>query len=85
MKSITIHGIHDKMDKLIRNKANKHGLSLNKTIKNLLEQALGLQRQTNSDHRDDFLDLFGIWKKEDLKQFKQAIRDLEKIDARDWQ
>jgi len=85
MKSITIHGIYDTMDKMIRKRAQKQGLSLNKTIKNLLEHALGLQQPGNSDHREEFIDLFGIWKKEDETEFKRNIRDLEKIDKQDWQ
>ena len=33
MKSITIHGLEDPLDTLIREKARQEGLSLNKTIK----------------------------------------------------
>lgn len=58
---------------------------MNKTIKNLLEQALGLQQSPNSDHRDEFVDLFGIWTKEDVKQFNLNSREFEKIDEQDWQ
>ena len=35
MKSITIHGLDDPLDTLIREKAGKQNLSLNKTIKQL--------------------------------------------------
>lgn len=44
MKSITIHGMDDEMDRQIREKAAAEGKSLNKTIKGLLEQALGGRR-----------------------------------------
>ena len=37
MKSITIHGLDDEMDEQIRNRAGAAGLSLNKTIKLLLQ------------------------------------------------
>lgn len=36
MKSITIHGLEDPLNTLIREKARQEGLSLNKTIKLLL-------------------------------------------------
>jgi len=42
MKSITIHGLDGPLDTLIREKARKQQLSLNKTIKLLLEESLGL-------------------------------------------
>ena len=37
MKSITIHGLADTLDKLIRKRAKKEGNSLTKTIKALKE------------------------------------------------
>ncbi len=85
MKSITIHGLDETLDKLIRKRAKKQGSSLNKTIKRLLEESLGFHRKQNSDHRDDFLDLFGVWTKRESEQFMSQIKDLEKIDKEDWQ
>ena len=84
MKSITIHGLDETLDKLIRKRAKKHGNSLNKTIKRLLEESLGIHKKQNSDHREDFLDLFGIWTKKNAAQFRDSIRDLEIIDKKDW-
>jgi hypothetical protein len=84
MKSITIHGLDETLDRLIKKRAKKQGSSLNKTIKRLLEESLGLHKKHNSDHRDDFLDLFGIWTKKDAQQFRDRIQDLEKIDKKDW-
>jgi hypothetical protein len=85
MKSITIHGLNDTLDRLIRKKAKEQGISLNKTIKKLLEQSLGILPSDHTDHRDDFLDLFGIWSTEEKKQFDHNISDFEKIDEKDWQ
>jgi len=85
MKSITIHGMDDYLDKLIRKKAKKQGCSLNKTIKRLLEESLGVHKKTDSDHREDFLDLFGVWTKKESEQFMTTIQDIEKIDKEDWQ
>jgi hypothetical protein len=84
MKSITIHGLDETLDRLIKKRAKKQGSSLNKTIKKLLEESLGLHKKQNADHRDDFLDLFGVWSKKEAKQFAEHIHDLEKIDKEDW-
>lgn len=85
MKSITIHDLDDVLDKKIREKAKSQGLSLNKTIKKLLEKSLGINRGKGKDHREDFIDLFGSWSSEDLDEFKKAISDFEKVDPKDWE
>jgi plasmid stability protein len=36
MKSITIHGLDDELDQSIRQRARKKGLSINKTLKEVL-------------------------------------------------
>ena len=43
MKSITIHGIDEPLEKLIKSRAREEGLSINKTLKKLLEQSLGVK------------------------------------------
>ena len=42
MKSITIHGLDEGLEAMIEEKARQEGLSLNKTVKMLLREALGL-------------------------------------------
>lgn len=83
MKSITIHGLDDPLDKLIRQKARDSGLSLNKTIKKLLRDSLGISDRKR-DNKQLFKDLVGVWSKKDLKEFEQNTKDFEKIDAEDW-
>jgi len=84
MKSITIHGLDHQLDKLIRKRAKKHGISLNKTMKNLLEESLGIKKLPDYDHSEDFMDLFGTWSEEDKKKFDESISELDKIDEKDW-
>ena len=85
MKSITIHNLDDMLEKKIKEKAKSQGLSLNKTIKKLLERSLGIDRRKRNDHREDFIDLFGTWSQEDFDEFDNAISDFKKIDPRDWE
>ena len=84
MKSITIHGLQDPLDTLIRKQAKKQGLSLNKTIKKLLAESLGLKPKKEVDHRMEFMDLFGVWTEEDLEEFSRAVQDFEEIDEEEW-
>lgn len=85
MKSITIHNLEDPLDRLIRQRARKQGASLNRTIKMLLEESLGIRRKPSADHRGDYMDLFGLWSERDAQEFKAAVKDLDRVDAKDWE
>lgn len=82
MKSITLHGLDTESYTLIRQKADKQGKSLNKTIKGMLRNSLGLSAQETK--KADFSDLCGVWKKNDLKAFEKATQDLKKIEYDIW-
>ena len=83
MKSITIHGMDETLDRRLREKADAEGKSLNKTIKGLLEESLGLRRSRN--RREEFMDLFGSWSTEEQEQFERATEDLRRVDPEDWE
>ena len=83
MKSITIHGLDDATDEKIRSKAGAEGQSLNRTIKQLLKEALGMGEQPQ-DRRRDFQDLFGTWSPADLEAFGRATDGFGQIDPEDW-
>lgn len=85
MKSITIHGLQNPLDSLIRKQAEKQGISLNKTIKKLLAESLGLKSKKEVDSKKEFMDLFGVWTEEDLEEFSRAVQDFEEIDEGEWQ
>jgi plasmid stability protein len=84
MKSITIHNLDDPLDRLLQERAKSRGMSLNKTIKSLLAESLGIKPKTVQDHAAEFSDLFGSWSAADARAFTQAVKDFEKIDAEDW-
>ena len=82
MKSISIHKIDDQLLALIQKKAKEKGLSLNKTIKLLLYEALGLSQ--TSDRKENFKEFCGIWSEEEADEFKKNTSDFNQIDAEDW-
>ena len=84
MKSITIHNLDDILDLSIRKQAQEKGLSLNRTIKYLLQKALGIKKEKKSSNIDDYKDLFGTWDEMDYQSFEKNIADFEKIDQSDW-
>lgn len=84
MKSITIHGLDDELDREIREKAKNQGASLNKTIKRLLKKALGLKSPTEPDYRSEFTDLFGVWSEEDYREFTESTEDFSVVEPGEW-
>lgn len=85
MKSITIHGIDEPLAELIKSRAESEGLSMNKTIKMLLEESLGVQPRNNSTHRKAFEEFCGFWSEADVREFEKATTDFRNINAEDWQ
>ncbi|MCP4137352.1 MAG: hypothetical protein GY754_40670 [bacterium] len=83
--SITIHNLEESLNLMIRKRAENLGISLSKTIKMLLRQALGLDPNGPNDHRRDFMDIVGAWTEEDEKEFLEKTRDLGEVHPGDWE
>ena len=84
MKSITIHGIDKQLADLIKSKAESEGLSINKTVKKILETSLGVKPSIEKKNWHEFKEFCGLWTKADLDEFEEKTADLRKIDKRDW-
>ena len=80
MKSITIHGLDDTIDRLLQEKADQDGTSLNKIIKGLLRQSLGVSKQQK---KFDFSEFSGIWTQEEFEEFERSVKDSERIDSQE--
>ena len=85
MKSISIHGIDDPLAELIKSKAQSEGLSINKTVKKLLEESLGVKPRNKGINRGDFEEFCGIWSNSDLTEFEDKTEDLRNVNDGDWQ
>lgn len=84
MKSITIHKIDDETEKRLTELATKEGISLNRLIKRVLRESLGVEKKS-VNNKSDFTEFCGIWSEEDLQEFQQKVAPLEKINDEDWQ
>lgn len=84
-KNIIIHGLEEQLDKLIREKAKALNLSIDKTIKTLLNDSLGVEstNKSNEKREKEFMDLFGVWAKSDLDEFFSAEDELNALQAQD--
>jgi ferritin-like protein len=83
VKSISIHGIDEEMEKKIEERAKNEGKSVNRIVKELIAKALGLGDKP-PDNRAMFEDLSGVWTEEEEQEFLASIADLEKTDEKDW-
>jgi hypothetical protein len=85
MKSITIHGIDNPLAELIKSKAQSQGLSVNKTVKKILEEALGVKPQTVAKRRVDFEEFSGVWSELELAEFQEKTKDFSSVNLEDWE
>ena len=84
MKSITIHNIDEPLAKLIKSKARSESMSVNKTIKKILETSFGIKPRGSDAKRADFEEFCGMWSENDLAEFEERTKEFRKIDSGDW-
>jgi plasmid stability protein len=84
MKSISVHGIDEEIEKAIKERAKNEEKSVNKVVKELIAKALGMGEK-QPDNRAEFADLCGVWTEAEASEFMELIADLETVDAKDWQ
>ncbi len=82
MKSITIHGIDDVLDKILSEKSKEYGLSQNRTVKFILQNSLLADKKVSK--KNMFSDLFGTWTEKEKLSFDMRIEDLETVHDADW-
>lgn len=83
-KSITIHGLDDRISRHIEEKARAEGRSLNRTIKILLEEAVEPKAGGAAARRGSFSEFLGVWKRRDVEEFASATADIRRIDEESW-
>ena len=83
MKSISVHGIDEEMERVIGERARSEGKSVNRIVKELIAKALGMGDKP-PDNRALFEDLSGVWTEAQEREFMDSIADLETTDEEDW-
>ena len=84
MKSITIHGLDQPLWSILKSRAESEGISMNKTIKQLLERAVGITPSEVNDKKEQFREFSGVWSKNDLSEFIASTRVFEEVNPEDW-
>lgn len=84
LKSITIHGVDEQLASRLKELAESEGTSMNRTVKRLLEQALGMKPRAPQHNREQFEQFLGVWSEEERSEFEHATAELEQVLDSDW-
>ena len=86
LHQLTIRGFGPRLEHVIRQRAKQEGLSLNKVVVRMLEEAAGLRRVPGPGGPvGPALDeLAGTWGAAEVRKFKQAVADFEQVDPDLW-
>ncbi len=85
MKSLSIHNLDDQLADLIAARAKEEGISMNRVVKRLLAEAVGVRPPDESVHREEFEQFCGAWNDEDLASFRRHTEAFDRVDEGDWQ
>lgn len=82
MKHLTVRDLPSGLGKALERERRRRGVSLNKTVIDLLGQSLGVGAQGR--RQNGLRRLAGTWSEEDLVRFESAIAPVEQVDAELW-
>ncbi len=83
MTHLTIRQVPPELSRALEEEKRRRGVSLNRTVLELLAQALGLGSATRPTN--GLRELAGTWTQEDLERFETAVALTEQIDKERWQ
>lgn len=83
LKAITLRNIPPDLQKILVEKAECEGLSLNKVVLRMLEEAAGLSADRFRVHRE-LDDLAGTWATDEADRFDASIVDQRWVDEEIW-
>ncbi len=85
MKLISLRNLPEELARIIRERARQRGLSLNKAVIDLLQEALGLRKGRPAGRLHDDLDaLAGRWSVDEAAGFEKALARQREVDPEVW-
>jgi hypothetical protein len=85
VNAITLRNLPEEVARAVRRKAKQEGLSLNRAVARLLQEAVGGTRSGSEPATYHDLDaLAGAWSDEEADAFDAALRDERRIDPKVW-
>ena len=84
MGAITVRNLPPELARLIRQRAKRDKVSLNRVVINLLEEATGLGRRPREEVHTDLDRFFGCVSKEEAEELDHAIWEQRRIEPEMW-
>ena len=85
MTAITLRNIPPRLQEAIRRRAGRDGLSLNKAVLRMLEEAAGQRNTTRRELHHDLDHLAGTWSAEEAAAFDTALVEQRRVDPELWE
>ena len=82
MRTMTIRNVSSELAAALEAEKRRRGLSLNRTVLSLMQEALGVSRgrtRCNGLRR-----LAGSWSEDEFREFEKAVAPFSKIDEELW-
>ena len=84
MKAVTLRNLPPQLDRTIRERAKKKGVSVNKVVIGLLQDHLGESERKTVRRYHDLDDLSGSWTRQEAEAFDRALEKQRGIDLEMW-
>jgi Antitoxin FitA-like, ribbon-helix-helix len=87
VNAITLRNLPAAVARAVKQKATKEGLSLNKAVVRLLEEATGQRKEEGPGRpvaHHDLDHLFGTWSEAEYDGFMEALREQRQVDPEMW-
>lgn len=84
MKAVTLRNLPPSLDRTIRQRAKKKGVSVNKVVISLLQEHLGESGKRSVRRYHDLDELAGSWGKQEADAFERALAKQRTIDPEMW-
>ena len=84
MKAVTLRNLPPQLDRTIRQRAKKSGVSVNKVVIGLLQDHLGESERKPAQRYHDLDELAGVWSKQEAEIFERSLAKQRDIDPEMW-
>ena len=82
MKTLSLRGIDEEMEKALKKEAQRAKTSINTTILNLIRESIGLRKRAKI--YQDLDELAGTWNEKDEEMFKENTQFFDRINKEIW-
>lgn len=86
MNQLTVRGVDDELNVIMRRLADQEGISLNQAALRLLRKGAGLTDNKGNPNAigASLDDLFGAWSRDEAESFEAALEVFETVDEAAW-